>query len=254
MQDLKKLLDAKVKMYNRPAFIVHDPISIPHLFNRRQDIEIAGLFAASFAWGNRTTIIRKSKELMELMDMQPYDFVLHHQDSDLKRLAHFKHRTFNTTDLMYFIDFLKRHYQQHKSLETAFIDKKDISMEAGLNNFYEYFTASEHFPSRTAKHVASPSKKSHCKRLNMYLRWMVRSDEQGVDFGIWKKIPMKELVVPIDLHVARVAGQLGLLSDRALSWKTAVELTAKLKQFDPNDPAKYDFALFGMGINAKPDR
>lgn len=252
MQELKKLLDAKVKEYNRPEFIPHDPISIPHLFDRKQDIEIAGLFAALFAWGNRTIIIKKSKELMQLMDMQPNDFILQHEDSDLKRLLNFKHRTFNTTDLLFFVDFLKRHYLRYQSLEDAFLDKKDKSVEAGLNHFYEYFIASEHFPARTAKHVASPSKKSHCKRLNMYLRWMVRADDKGVDFGIWNRIKMSDLIIPIDLHVARVANQLGLMANEPLNWKTAVGLTDRLRQFSPDDPVQYDFALFGMGVNTKP--
>ncbi|WP_447641994.1 TIGR02757 family protein [Paracnuella aquatica] len=254
MQDLKKLLDAAVDEYNRPAFIPNDPISIPHLFSRQQDIEIAGLFAAVFAWGNRTIIIKKSMELMQLMDMQPYDFVLNHSETDLKNLIHFKHRTFNTTDLLYFIDFLKRHYQHHDSLEIAFTGDQYKGVETGLNHFYTYFTHNEYFPKRTAKHVASPSKKSHCKRLNMYLRWMVRSDGKGVDFGIWKQLQPQDLIIPIDLHVARVANQLGLLSNQPINWKTAVELTERLRHFDREDPVKYDFALFGMGINTKPDR
>lgn len=251
MQKLKKLLDAKVDMYNRPDFIANDPISIPHLFSQKQDIEIAGLFAATFAWGNRTIIIKKSKELMELMDMAPYDFLLNHQEKDLKKMMQFKHRTFNTTDLLYFIDFLKRHYSQYISLEDAFFDPNQKGIESSLNHFYAYFSASEYFPQRTAKHVASPSKKSHCKRLNMFLRWMVRSDDRGVDFGIWKKHAMSDLIIPIDLHVARIANQIGLLENQPLKWKTAVDLTDQLKQFDPEDPVKYDFALFGMGVNEK---
>ncbi|MFT4202411.1 MAG: TIGR02757 family protein [Chitinophagaceae bacterium] len=254
MIDLKTLLDEKVALYNRPEFIADDPISIPHLFVSKQDIEIAGLFAALFAWGNRTIIINKAKELMQLMDMQPYDFILNHKESDLKRLTQFKHRTFNTTDLLYFLDFLQRHYRQYGSLEDAFIAGKDATAEASLNHFYQYFVAHDYFPARTAKHVACPAKKSHCKRLNMYLRWMVRRDDKGVDFGVWERLKMKNLIIPIDVHVARVAQQLGLLSDEAISWKTAVALTAKLKLLDPDDPVRYDFALFGMGINTKPGR
>jgi len=254
MENLKKLLDEKVLQYNNPNFIPQDPISVPHLFTQKQDIEIAGLFAAVFAWGNRTIIIKKSRELMQLMDMRPYDFILNHQDSDLKRLIHFKHRTFNTTDLLYFIDFLQRHYRQYDSLENAFWNEQTPTMENGLNRFCSYFTSAEYFPQRTGKHIASPAKKSHCKRLNMYLRWMVRRDDKGVDFGLWKNIPMEALVIPIDLHVARVANQLGLLDNQPINWKTAIELTEKLRQFNPDDPVKYDFALFGMGINNKPDR
>lgn len=254
MQNLKDLLEAKVEEYNRPNFIPSDPISIPHLFTQKQDIEIAGLFAAVFAWGNRTIIIKKSKELMQLMDMQPYDFIMNHSEEDLKKLLSFKHRTFNTTDLLYFIDFLQQHYQKFDSLENAFASAKNTTAEQALNHFYANFINSEYFPTRTAKHIASPSKKSHCKRLNMFLRWMVRSDDKGVDFGIWKNIRPRDLVIPIDLHVARIANELGLMKEEPLNWQTALALTNKLKKFDPEDPVKYDFALFGMGINRKPDR
>ena len=254
MKHLQQLLDEKVEQYNQPHFIAKDPISIPHQFSMQQDIEIAGLFAATFAWGNRTIIIQKSKELMQLMDMQPYHFMLNHSEADLRRLVNFKHRTFNTTDLLYFIDFLHRHYHEHEYLETAFAANPETPSEKALNQFYDNFIHCDYFPLRTSKHVASPFKKSHCKRLNMFLRWMVRSDNKGVDFGLWKNIRSKDLIIPIDLHVCRVAIQLGLMRAQPLQWKTAVELTEKLKKFDPDDPVKYDFALFGMGINEKPDR
>ncbi|HEX7846145.1 MAG TPA: DUF2400 domain-containing protein, partial [Chitinophagaceae bacterium] len=177
---VKRLLDAKVLEYNQRSFIKDDPISIPKLFSKKQDIEIAGFFAAIFSWGNRTTIIQKSKELMELMDMQPYEFCIRHDEAGLKRLMKFKHRTFNTTDLLYFIEFLKFHYTHHKSLETAFT-MHGKSIEEMLAGFHRYFFSLEDAPARTKKHIATPERKSSCKRINMFLRWMVRKDDSGVD-------------------------------------------------------------------------
>lgn len=250
---IKKLLDQKVKLYNQLSFIPADPISIPHLFSGRQDREIAGFFAATFAWGNRTTIIRKSKELMELMDHAPHDFCLHHQPGDLKKLLPFKHRTFNTTDLLYFIAFLHHHYSKEKSLETAFT-RQGPGIEKRLSGFHHYFFSLNEAPERTRKHIASPERGSTCKRLNMFLRWMVRKDDQGVDFGIWKNISPADLVCPIDLHVARVARQLGILTRKQTDWQAALELTAYLRTLDPGDPVKYDFALFGMGALELPSK
>lgn len=250
-KDLKKEFDAKVRLYNRPHFIKDDPISIPHLFSKKQDIEIAGFFAAIFSWGNRTTIINKSRELMQLMDNAPHDFCLNADIKQLKRLLGFKHRTFNTTDLLYFIEFLKFHYSFNESLETAFIkglNKKDETVENGLAGFYHYFFSLPHVPERTKKHIASPEKNSSCKRLNMYLRWMVRSDNNGVDFGIWKNIKPSQLVCPVDVHVARVARQFGLLQRKPIDWQATLELTAYLRTLDKKDPVKYDFALFGTGV------
>ena len=224
------------------------------MFNKKQDKEISGFFAAIFAWGNRRTIINKSKELMGLMDNSPHDFCLNHKETDLKNFLNFKHRTFNPTDLLYFISFFKHHYSNYKSLEDAFYNsmhKNDENVEAGLNGFYQYFFSLEHVPHRTLKHIASPAKKSTCKRLNMYLRWMVRQDKNGVDFGIWKKISPAQLVIPLDVHVARVARNFDLIQRKATDWETAVELTNYLKTLDPKDPAKYDFALFGLGILEK---
>ncbi len=246
-KNLKKFLDTKVEQYNQPSFIPSDPISIPHIFTKKQDIEIAGFFAATFAWGNRTIIINKSKELMQLMNMQPHQFILHHTDNDLKKLLFFKHRTFNTTDLLYFITFLKRHYSKHQSLETAFT-KWGSNIEQMLIGFHQYFFSLEDFSDRTKKHIATPAKKSTCKRLNMFLRWMVRNDNKGVDFGLWKNISPSKLVCPIDVHVSRVARKLQLIQRKQTDWQTAVELTEYLKVLDKNDPAKYDFALFGLGI------
>ncbi len=253
-QDLKKFLDEKVEEYNRPEFIKNDPVCIPHLFSKKQDIEIAALFAAVFAWGNRTTIINKSKELMQLMDNAPYDFCLLHDDSDLKKLMQFKHRTFNTSDLLYFIEFLKFHYSEHDSLETAFaknMNENDGTIENALTGFHNYFFSLDDVPERTKKHIATPYKKSTCKRLNMFLRWMVRRDDLGVDFGIWQKIKPSQLVCPIDVHVARVANRFNLLSRKQIDWQTALELTDYLRSLDAKDPVKYDFALFGLGIMEK---
>ncbi|MEO7522575.1 MAG: TIGR02757 family protein [Ferruginibacter sp.] len=247
-------MDKKVKEYNRPFFIDADPIQVPHLFTKKQDIEIAGFFAAIFSWGNRTTIINKSKQLMQLMHNAPHDFCLHHSDKDLKTLLDFKHRTFNTTDLLYFISFFNMHYRQHDSLETAFtmwMKKNDPDIERALDGFYRYFFSLENVPKRTMKHNACPAKKASCKRLNMYLRWMVRKDKQGVDFGAWKNISASQLVIPLDVHVARVARHFKLLQRKQTDWLAAVELTIEMKKFDPEDPAKYDFAMFALGVLEK---
>lgn len=254
-KNLKTFLDKKVKEYNRPEFIQSDPISIPHLFSKKQDIEIAGFFAAIFAWGIRKTIINKSRALMELMDFAPHDFCVHHQESDLKKLEGFCHRTFNDTDLLYFISFFKYHYSQSQTLETAFfpdeIKRNMEPVESGLNYFYEYFFSLEHVPNRTKKHIASPAKKSTCKRLNMFLRWMVRRDNNGVDFGIWNRISPSQLIMPVDVHVARVARHFRLLITDRVDWQTAKNLTESLRLLDPIDPVKYDFALFNLGVEEK---
>lgn len=247
---LKNLLNKKARFYEQPSFIPADPICIPHLFQKKQDIEIAGLFAAIFAWGNRTTIINKARELMQLMEMQPHDFCLHAGAVQLKKLAHFKHRTFTADDLYYFIEFFRHHYQQHATLETAFFPRRGMTVEAGLNHFRTCFFSREHLK-RTEKHIASPAQHSSCKRLNMYLRWMVRKNDTGVDFGLWKRISPAELICPLDVHVARVARQLGLLQRKQSDWQAALELTERLRTFDASDPVQYDFALFGMGVMEK---
>jgi uncharacterized protein (TIGR02757 family) len=250
---LKDFLDTKVETYNRTTFIEDDPISIPHRFTRVPDIEISAFFAAIFAWGNRKIIIRKTSELMALMDNAPYAFITGHQPSDLKRLMDFRHRTFNTTDLLYFIEFFAQFYARHTSLEEAFLHgyrpggATGVALEPALNGFYRTFFALEYVPARTRKHIASPEKNASCKRLNMFLRWMVRGDGKGVDFGLWRRLSSADLVCPIDLHVARVARRLGLLQRSIVDWKAALELTGTLREFDPEDPVKYDFALFGLG-------
>ena len=252
-QKLQDFFNKKVKEYNQPSFIATDPICIPHLFTKKQDIEIAGFFAAIFAWGNRTTIINKSKELMQLMQMQPYSFCLNASPAELKKLEGFKHRTFNTTDLLYCIEFFKQHYSKYDSLENAFLpnNKAPKNIKDALSYFHHYFFSIEDAPKRTQKHISTPEKGSSCKRLNMFLRWMVRKDKAGVDFGIWKNIQPNQLICPIDLHVARVAKRFNLLDRKQTDWLAAEELTNYLKKLDPKDPAKYDFALFGLGVIEK---
>lgn len=247
-------MDEKVEQYNTPAFIKDDPICIPHSYKKQQDIEISGLFAAIFAWGNRTIIINKCRELFRRMDNAPYDFIVNHTDAHLQQLLGFKHRTFNDTDLLYFVYFLNYHYSRNNSLMSAFsngITQADESVEGALNHFFSYFFSLEDAPNRTKKHIASPAKKSTCKRLNMFLRWMVRADTKGVDFGIWKDISPAQLVCPIDVHVARVAYRFNLLQRNQIDWTAAIDLTQHLRTLDPADPAKYDFALFGLGVVEK---
>jgi len=285
--DIKSFLDAKVTQYNRPEFIQNDPIVIPRQFTLKQDIEIMGFWAATLAWGQRVTIINKCRELIMLMDGAPYDFIINHEEPDLKKLLSFKHRTFNDIDTLYFISFFRHHYEKFESLEDAFLQppnplkgeqeesqetrnksqksvySKDIQtfapplgglgagVTSSLNHFRSYFFSLPDFPHRTKKHVSSPSQKSTCKRLNMFLRWMVRKDDAGVDFGIWNRISPADLICPCDLHVDRIARKLNLITRKQTDWQTALELTEHLRQFDPADPVKYDFALFGLGMEER---
>ena len=247
-------MDEKYVQYNTFDFIEKDPIVIPHLFKKKQDIEIAGFIAATLAWGQRVTIINKCKELLQSMDHAPHDFMVNHSEEDLKKFLNFKHRTFNATDTLYFIEFFKKFYSDKKSLEDAFfvgMSKNDVTVEGALIYFRNLFFSLENYPTRTQKHIATPANNSACKRINMFLRWMVRQDSKGVDFGIWKKIKPSQLICPCDVHVDRVARKLGLIERKQTDWKTAVELTSNLKLFDANDPVKYDFALFGLGIMEK---
>ncbi len=250
--ELKSFLDEQVEVYNQPAFIVNDPISIPRAYTLRQDIEIAGFFSSILAWGQRKTIISKCRELLDRMDNRPYDFICNHTASELKAFKKFKHRTFNETDCLYFIRFLRSHYKKYGSLESAFLmDSHDQHVGNALINFHERFFSLEEYPLRTKKHVATPARKSACKRINMFLRWMVRKDNKGVDFGIWNSIKPSQLVCPCDLHVERVARELNLIKRKPMDWFTALELTGALRKFDANDPVKYDFALFGLGLEGK---
>lgn len=250
---LQEFLDRRVDFYERPEFIKNDPISIPHRFQKQHDREIMGFFAATLAWGQRTTIIRNCLRLAAWMDESPSDFILNHREEDRARFLGFVHRTFNDTDLLYFLEFLQHFYRNNDSLESAFLDEKGRfhSMEDSLTRFHQQFFTLPDAPSRTQKHVASPAKKSACKRLNMYLRWMVRSNEKGVDFGIWKRIPQSELICPLDTHVHRVASGLGMIKRKQADWLTAMELTDFLKEMDPNDPVKYDYALFSLGADER---
>ena len=253
LDQLKAFLDEKVETYNQPSFIQNDPISIPHQFTLKQDVEISGLFAALLAWGQRKTILNKCKELMNYMSNAPFDFVLNHQENDLKPFLNFKHRTFNSTDTLYFIHWLKWYYGQNDSLESAFSKKEGLEepIMGRLISFYDLFFSLPDHPTRTRKHIQTPAKKSACKRINMYLRWMVRNDNQGVDFGIWSQISMADLICPLDLHVDRVARKLGLITRKQTDWLAAIELTRHLRFFDANDPVKYDFALFALGVDEK---
>ncbi|MEQ9285982.1 MAG: TIGR02757 family protein [Cyclobacteriaceae bacterium] len=252
--ELKTFLDEKFEEFNQPGFIADDPICIPHRFSKKQDIEIAGFFAAMLAWGQRKTIVNKCTELLDMMGNAPHDFIKNHSEADLKPLVGFKHRTFNATDTLYFIHKLKSHYQGHESLESAFLPKashQPFDMKAALISFRDYFFDLPDSPQRTRKHISTPANKSACKRLNMYLRWMVRKDNGGVDFGIWENIPTASLICPCDVHVDRIARRLGLITRKQTDWQTAEELTNNLKKFDPQDPVKYDFALFGLGVMEK---
>ncbi|MEO6548955.1 MAG: TIGR02757 family protein [Ferruginibacter sp.] len=257
---LKDLLNRKVEQYNQPFFIKDDPLSIPHRFTKKQDIEIAGFFAAILAWGNRKSIINSCDKLLHLMNNSPYHFIMtadwNNGSQDITAFTKFVHRTFNETDLWHLLNFLKYHYQVkgEQSLETAFTKwmlPGDTTVENALTGFHEYvfnFDQSAMEEKHCRKHIASPAKKSACKRLNMFLRWMVRNDNHGVDFGLWKNISTSQLICPIDVHVARVSKKLKLLTRPQTDWQSALELTAHLRKLDLDDPVKYDFALFGLGV------
>lgn len=249
-KELKNFLDDCVDRYNRPIFLETDPISVPHRFSKKQDIEISAFWTAMLAWGQRKTIINKANELFGLMDGAPHDFILNHQETDRKPFLNFVHRTFQATDTLYFLEFFKWFYQNHCSLEEAFLKKMnrgDADTSSGLTGFRELFFSLPDSPERTRKHIPSPLTKSTCKRLNMFLRWMVRSDDRGVDFGLWKNIKPAQLLVPLDVHVERHARRFGLLERPQTDWLAVLELTERLREFDPDDPVKYDFALFGLG-------
>jgi uncharacterized protein (TIGR02757 family) len=214
-----------------------------------------GFWAAVLAWGQRPVILKKANELIDLMDGAPYDFVRSHQESDLSRFLAFKHRTFNATDALYFLHFFRTYYQANDSLEDAFLTDSTSTtgntVEPALVTFHDRFCCDPFFPDRTRKHIATPARNSSCKRLLMFLRWMVRRDDRGVDFGLWTRLRPEQLVMPIDVHVNRVARSLGLLSRPQTDWKAAIELTDALRQFDPADPVRYDFALFGLGVEGE---
>lgn len=248
--EFKKILDKELKAFEAGEFIANDPILIPYGFSKKQDIEISGFFAATLAWGQRTTIIANCKKLMSLMDHAPHDFITQHQDKDLQRFEGFVHRTFQTTDLLYFIAFLQQHYKKHSSLETAFTDgikndKDEDFVKNMLIHFHHYFFSLEFAPERTRKHISTPEKNSACKRINMFLRWMVRKHQ--VDFGIWNNISPSSLICPLDVHVHKAVSEFHLLKQKNADWKAAIELTKLLQSFDAEDPVRYDLALFNLG-------
>lgn len=251
--ELKEFLDLKVKQYNTTAFIALDPVSIPHLFSKKEDIEISGFLVSIIAWGQRQTILKNANQLLQLMDNEPYDFVCNHKSSDLKALEPFIHRTFNSIDATYFMQSLKNIYLKHGGLESVFNKcfklNKHITSRA-LHDFKTVFFELKH-PLRTEKHIADPMKGSSAKRINMFLRWMVRKDDCGVDFGIWNKISPSQLKCPLDVHTGNVARKLGILSRKQNDWLSVIELTDHLISLDKVDPVKYDFALFGLGIYEK---
>jgi uncharacterized protein (TIGR02757 family) len=246
--ELQSFLDEKVTQYNTRDFIDSDPVQIPHLFTQKEDIEIAGFLAATIAWGNRKMIIKNAHRMMELMGNSPYDFVLSHQEKDLKDLESFVHRTFNGQDFIVFIKGLQHIYQKHNGLEAVFAKNQEtLSMQKSIHEFKKVFFNVPHTP-RTQKHISDPLTNSAAKRINMYLRWMVRQDTKGVDLGIWKSISPAALSCPLDVHSGNVARKLGLLHRKQNDAKALAELDAQLRILDANDPVKYDFALFGLGV------
>ena len=246
--DIKDFLEEKVLQYNTTAFIESDPISIPHTFSLKEDIEIAGLLSATIAWGNRIMIIKNATILMELMDNAPYDFVMNHKNEDLQRFQGFVHRTFNANDLIYFIRSLKNIYLKHGGLESVFSDHcTALSTQPAIYEFRNILLSLPH-ESRTEKHIANPMAGSAAKRINMFLRWMVRKDNRNVDFGIWQRINPSQLSCPLDLHSGNVARKLGLLTRHQNDSRALAELDANLRSMDKDDPVKYDFALFGLGV------
>ncbi len=246
-KELKNFLDEKYELYNRPSFIESDPISIPHKFIRKEDIEISAFFSATIAWGQRPTIIKNAIRLMELMDNDPYQFILTSGAKDWKQFKGFAHRTFQYEDVIYFIQSLQNIYLRYGGLENVFSRESKKDIKNGIQHFRETFL--EMNPKgRTAKHIANTEKNASAKRINMFLRWMVRNDRRGVDFGLWKSISPALLYCPLDLHSGRVARKLGLLQRDQDDWKAVNELTQNLRTLDNSDPVKYDFALFGLGI------
>ena len=246
--ELKTFLDEKVIQYNTPDFIESDPVQIPHLFSQKEDIEIAGFLASSIAWGNRKMIIKNSHKMMDLIGNSPYDFVMSHNDYQLEKLEGFVHRTFNSDDFKHFIKALKHIYINKGGLENIFIQNQtETSLQPAIHALHEIFFEIPHL-TRTRKHVADPNKGSVSKRINMCLRWFVRNDNAGVDLGIWKGISPSKLSCPLDVHSGNVARKLGLLTRKQNDGKALTELDSKLRELDPNDPVKYDFALFGLGV------
>jgi uncharacterized protein (TIGR02757 family) len=249
--ELKEFLDEKVELYNQPSFIECDPISIPHRYTLKEDIEIAGFLAATIAWGNRKMILRNANLLMDLLDDSPYDFIMNSSDEEIENVGRFVHRTFNSLDLNYFLKALKHIYKFRGGLEPVFETYKTAdSLQPAIHEFHKIFFELPHLP-RTKKHVSDPFKGSAAKKINMYLRWMIRKDKKGVDFGIWDNISPSILSCPLDVHSGNIARKLGLLTRSQNDAKAVAELDAVLRSFDSTDPVKYDFALFGLGAIEK---
>ena len=249
LSEIKELLDEKYFQFNNTSFIETDPISIPHQFSKKEDIEIASLLVATIAWGQRTSIINNGNKLMRLMNDEPHDFILNFTKKDAARFEGFVHRTFNSKDCVFFLNSLKHIYTKHGGLEAAFstdFSSKETDVKNAITNFRALFLNTEH-QSRSEKHISNPSAKSSAKRLCMFLRWMVRKDKHGVDFGIWKSIKPAQLCLPLDLHTGNVSRKLGLLNRTQNDWQAVEEITSVLRTFDKNDPIKYDFSLFGLG-------
>ncbi|MBN2235918.1 MAG: TIGR02757 family protein [Bacteroidales bacterium] len=249
-KELFDFLEHYSLLYNQSEFIENDPIQIPHQFSSKEDIEIAGFLAASIAWGQRPLIIRNANKLMERMDYAPADFVRNSVESDWEVFAAFKHRTFQAIDMQFFIRSLQNIYLKHGGLEKVFEIGFLRDAKSALIRFNRLFNEVEHLP-RSEKHLSNPAKNSAAKRLNMFLRWMIRQDSSGVDFGLWKNIPMSKLMLPLDVHTGRIGRELALLSRKQNDWKAVVEITKSLGTFNPEDPVKYDFALFGFGVHEK---
>ena len=247
--ELKEFLDEKVLLYNNPSFIVDDPVQIPHLYTQKEDIEIGGFLSATIAWGNRKMIIKNAHKMMELMGNSPYDFVMNHNEDQLDALTGFVHRTFNSTDFATFIQALQHIYRHHGGLEGVFSDSS-LPLQERISKFKTLFFEIQH-QQRTQKHISDPLKGSAAKRINMYLRWMVREDNAGVDFGIWKSVSPSELSCPLDVHSGNMARKLGILKRTQNDAKALLELDTALRELDPVDPVKYDFALFGLGAIEK---
>jgi len=251
-KELKSFLDEKYTYYDQLQWIQDDPVSIPHRFSKKQDIEISGFLAAVIAWGNRKSILNNAERQLQIMDYSPHDFIIHHQVKDLKKCKGFVHRTFNENDLQYFLMALQRLYKENESMDDLFqklINQKGFS-QLILSDFKAYFFQIDHKFQRK-KHLSDPRRNSAAKRLNMFLRWMVRKDQYGVDFGIWDSISPSELSCPLDVHSGNVARKLGLLQRKQNDAKAVEELDVALRKLDPNDPVKYDFALFGLGVYEK---
>jgi len=246
-QELFDFLEAKYAQYNRQEFIETDPISVPHQFTRKEDIEIAAFLTASISWGNRLSILNDAGKLLEMMEFSPYEFIINASQAQTERLGSFYHRTFNGIDCIFFLTSLRNIYRYHEGLETLFLPDDETGIKGALCRFRSTFLETDH-PLRSEKHIADPCRGSSAKRLLMFLRWMVRNDNRGVDFGLWKMIPPSLLMCPLDIHSGHVARKLGLLKRKQNDWQAVEELTENLRQFDPEDPVKYDFALFGLGV------